>query len=408
MGRLIPYGRQAISQDDIDAVVAVLQSDLLTQGPAVPAFEAALCALTGAPHAIVVSSATAALHVACLALGVGPGDRVWTSPNSFVASANCALYCGAEVDFVDIDPRTLNLCPQALAQKLALAASSGQIPKLVIPVDFAGRPSELGAYRQLADQYGFFLIEDASHAVGAIRQKAPLGAQAAADITVFSFHPVKIVTTAEGGALLTHCDNLAHKLRLLRSHGITRDLPPETFAAHGPWWYEQHALGFNYRMTDLQAALGTSQLRRIEAFAMRRREISAYYDQQFAPEADEGKLILPAADAEGDQSALHLYPIQVLDRARAETDNEAETGASAPVQPRRRQVFDALRAAGLGVNVHYIPIHLQPFWRARGFREGQFPVAERYYERAISLPLHPSLSDADLAFVVQAVRAALA
>jgi UDP-4-amino-4,6-dideoxy-N-acetyl-beta-L-altrosamine transaminase len=397
---LIPYGRQAISQDDIDAVVAVLQSDLLTQGPAVPAFEAALCALTGAPHAIVVSSATAALHVACLALGVGPGDRVWTSPNSFVASANCALYCGAEVDFVDIDPRTLNLCPQALAHKLALAASIGQIPKVVIPVDFAGRPSELGAYRQLADQYGFFLIEDASHAVGAIRQKAPLGAQAAADITVFSFHPVKIVTTAEGGALLTHCDNLSRKLRLLRSHGITRDLPPETFAAHGPWWYEQQTLGFNYRMTDLQAALGTSQLRRIEAFAKRRREISAYYDQQFAREVDEGKLILPAADAEGDQSALHLYPIQVLE--------SAPPAPAVPVQPRRRQVFDALRAAGLGVNVHYIPIHLQPFWRARGFREGQFPVAERYYERAISLPLHPSLSDADLAFVVQAVRTALA
>jgi dTDP-4-amino-4,6-dideoxygalactose transaminase len=244
--------------------------------------------------------------------------------------------------------------------------------------------------------------------VGATRQKAPLGAQAAADITVFSFHPVKIVTTAEGGALLTHCDNLAHKLRLLRSHGITRDLPPETFAAHGPWWYEQHALGFNYRMTDLQAALGTSQLRRIEVFAKRRREIRAYYDQQFAPEVEEGDLILPAPDAEGDQSALHLYPIQVLDRARARTNTEAETGASAPVQPRRRQVFDALRAAGLGVNVHYIPIHFQPFWRARGFREGQFPVAERYYERAISLPLHPSLSDADLAFVVQAVRAALA
>ena len=408
MGRLIPYSRQAISQDDIDAVVAVLQSDLLTQGPAVPAFEAALCALTGAPHAIVISSATAALHVACLALGVGPGDRVWTSPNSFVASANCALYCGAEVDFVDIDPRTLNLCPQALAHKLAQAASSGQIPKVVIPVDFAGRPSELGAYRQLADQYGFFLIEDASHAVGAIRQKAPLGAQAAADITVFSFHPVKIVTTAEGGALLTHCDNLSRKLRLLRSHGITRDLPPETFAAHGPWWYEQQTLGFNYRMTDLQAALGTSQLRRIEAFAKRRREISAYYDQQFAPEVEEGDLILPAPDAEGDQSALHLYPIQVLDRARARNNTEAETGASVPAQPRRRQVFDALRAAGLGVNVHYIPIHLQPFWRARGFREGQFPVAERYYDRAISLPLHPSLSDADLAFVVQAVRAALA
>jgi len=408
MGRLIPYSRQAISQDDIEAVVAVLQSDLLTQGPAVPAFEAALCALTGAPHAIVISSATAALHVACLALGVGPGDRVWTSPNSFVASANCALYCGAEVDFVDIDPRTLNLCPQALALKLAQAASSGQIPKVVIPVDFAGRPSELGAYRQLADQYGFFLIEDASHAVGAIRQKAPLGAQAAADITVFSFHPVKIVTTAEGGALLTHCDNLSRKLRLLRSHGITRDLPPETFAAHGPWWYEQQTLGFNYRMTDLQAALGTSQLRRIEAFAKRRREISAYYDKQFAREVEEGDLILPTADADGDQSALHLYPIQVLDRARPQTNTKAETGASAPVQPRRRQVFDALRAAGLGVNVHYIPIHLQPFWRARGFREGQFPVAERYYERAISLPLHPSLSDADLAFVVQAVRAALA
>ena len=395
---MIPYGRQDISQDDIDAVVAVLKSDFLTQGPAVPAFEAALCALTEAPHAIAVSSATAALHIACLALEVGPGDRVWTSPNSFVASANCAVYCGADVDFVDIDPKTLNLCPQALAEKLALAAPAGQLPKVVIPVDFAGRPADLAAYRQLANQYGFFLIEDASHAVGAKRQKAPLGAQAAADITVFSFHPVKIVTTAEGGALLTHRDNLSRKLRLLRTHGITRDLAPETFAAHGPWWYEQHALGFNYRMTDLQAALGTSQLRRIDAFIERRRGICGYYDQQLAREVDEGKLILPAPDAPGDQSALHLYPIQVLDT----------TPAANAHPPRRRQVFDALRAAGIGVNVHYIPIHLQPFWRARGFHEGQFPAAERYYERAISLPMHPSLSDADLATVVQAVRAALA
>jgi UDP-4-amino-4,6-dideoxy-N-acetyl-beta-L-altrosamine transaminase len=380
---MIPYGRQQIAAEDVEAVRAVLASDFLTQGPAVPAFEQAVACYVGAPHAVAVNSATSALHVACIALGVGPGDLVWTSPNSFLASANCARYCGADVDFVDIDPVDLNMSVAALREKLAQAQAAGRLPKVVIPVDFAGRSAQLGPMRELADAYGFALVEDASHAIGATYRGRHVGGHGLADVTVFSFHPVKIITTAEGGLALTHRPELARRMELARAHGMTREPSEMSGTPDGPWYYEQQSLGYNYRLTELQAALGTSQLRRIETFLARRHAIRAQYDEAFAALP----LVLPAPDAEG-RSALHLYPVQL-------------------VQHDRRAVFEGLRARGLGVNVHYIPIHTQPYYRALGFRRGDFPAAEAYYERAITLPLHAGLSDADVAAVIAAVRAEL-
>jgi UDP-4-amino-4,6-dideoxy-N-acetyl-beta-L-altrosamine transaminase len=380
---MIPYGRQQIAAEDVEAVRAVLASDFLTQGPAVPAFEQAVACYVGAPHAVAVNSATSALHVACIALGVGPGDLVWTSPNSFLASANCARYCGADVDFVDIDPVDLNMSVAALREKLAQAQAAGRLPKVVIPVDFAGRSAQLGPMRELADAYGFALVEDASHAIGATYRGRHVGGHGLADVTVFSFHPVKIITTAEGGLALTHRPELARRMELARAHGMTREPSEMSGTPDGPWYYEQQSLGYNYRLTELQAALGTSQLRRIETFLARRHAIRAQYDEAFAALP----LVLPAPDAEG-RSALHLYPVQL-------------------VRHDRRAVFEGLRARGLGVNVHYIPIHTQPYYRALGFRRGDFPAAEAYYERAITLPLHAGLSDADVAAVIAAVRAEL-
>lgn len=384
---MIPYGRQQISADDVEAVRAVLGSDFLTQGPAVPAFERAVADYVGAPHAVAVNSATSALHVACLALGLGPGDLAWTSPNSFLASANCALYCGADIDFVDIDPHDLNLSVPALRRKLADAAARGRLPKLLIPVDFAGRPADLQPMRELADRYGFAIVEDASHAIGATYRGHKVGGHGWADITVFSFHPVKIITSAEGGMAVTHRPELARHMELARSHGMTRDPSQMRGNPHGPWYYEQVALGWNYRMTDLQGALGTSQLTRIEAFLARREAIRARYDQAFAPLP----LRLPPPDRDG-RSALHLYPIQLAPQAGHD----------------RRAVFDDLRSRGIGVNVHYIPIHTQPWYRALGFRDGDFPAAEAYYARAITLPLHAGMTDADTEAVIAAVQAALA
>jgi UDP-4-amino-4,6-dideoxy-N-acetyl-beta-L-altrosamine transaminase len=371
----------------VEAVRAVLASDFLTQGPAVPAFEQAVARYVGAPHAVAVNSATSALHIACIALGVGPGDLVWTSPNSFIASANCARYCGADVDFVDIDPRDLNMSVAALREKLARARAAGRLPKVVIPVDFAGRSARLGPMRELADEYGFAIVEDASHAIGATYRGAHVGGHGLADVTVFSFHPVKIITTAEGGLALTHRPELARRMELARSHGMTREPGEMTGEPDGPWYYEQLSLGYNYRLTDVQAALGTSQLRRIEAFLARRHEIRARYDEALAALP----LVLPPPDAEG-RSALHLYPVQLAPAVRRE----------------RRAVFEGLRARGIGVNVHYIPIHTQPYYRALGFRRGDFPAAEAYYARALTLPLHAGMTDADVDTVVAAVRAELA
>ncbi|WFP50625.1 UDP-4-amino-4,6-dideoxy-N-acetyl-beta-L-altrosamine transaminase [Methylomonas sp. EFPC3] len=387
MTAFIPYGRQDISEADIQAVIDVLKSDFLTQGPAVPAFETAVSEYCGARHAIAVNSATSALHIACLALGVGPGDVVWTSPITFVASANCALYCGAKVDFVDIDPRTYNLSVAALEQKLQGAERDGKLPKVVIPVHLCGQSCEMAAIHALSEKYGFKIIEDASHAIGGKYRNQPIGNCRYADITVFSFHPVKIITTAEGGMALTNDAELADKLALLRSHGITRDPAQMTHQADGPWYYQQIALGYNYRMTDIQAALGLSQLSRLDEFVANRQCLAARYDSLLSALPVE----IPWQHPDN-YSALHLYPIRIAEVVSAYS---------------RLSVFEGLRAAGIGVNVHYIPVHLQPYYRRMGFQPGDFPEAERYYRAAISLPLYATLSEANQDRVIEALRGQL-
>ncbi|WP_225747832.1 UDP-4-amino-4,6-dideoxy-N-acetyl-beta-L-altrosamine transaminase [Eikenella sp. Marseille-P7795] len=383
---MIPYGKQTISEADIAAVVRVLQSDFLTQGPQVPAFEGSLKAYCGAAHAVAVNSATSALHLACLALGLGKGDTLWTTPITFTASANCARYCGADVDFVDIDPHTLNLSPAALEAKLKAAQISGSLPKIVVPVHFAGEPCDMAAIHALSQQYGFKIIEDASHAIGGSYCGGKIGNCEYSDITVFSFHPVKIITTAEGGAALTNRPELAAKLALLRSHGITRNPEEMVGESDGAWYYQQIDLGYNYRMTELQAALGVSQMTRIDEFVSRRQELAARYDRLLA----HLPLILPQRNPQN-RSALHLYPVQVL----------PESGKT------RRQVFDFLRQHGIGANVHYIPVHTQPYYRQHfGFQTGDFPAAEAYYAGAISIPLYFGLTEAEQDKVVQTLEAA--
>ncbi|MGY2169319.1 UDP-4-amino-4,6-dideoxy-N-acetyl-beta-L-altrosamine transaminase [Pseudomonas gingeri] len=380
----IPYGCQSIEQADIDAVVEVLKSPWLTQGPTIPRFEAALAEHCQADFAVAVCNATAALHIACLAAGLGPGDRLWTSPNTFVASANCGRYCGAEVDFVDIDPSTLNLDARLLAHKLEAAAVTGRLPKVVVAVAFAGQSCDMRAIAGLAEQYGFILIEDASHAVGASYLGRPVGCGAHAAMTIFSFHPVKIITSAEGGMVLTNSAELAERLRRLRSHGITGDPAQMKVPEHGLWYYQQLELGFNYRMTDLHAALGLSQTARLDSFVARRRELAARYNRLLA----DLPLTLPVAQA-GAESAWHLYVVRLqLDR----------------VKVTQRDVFETLRAAGIGVNLHYIPVHLQPYYREQGFKDGDFPEAERYFSEAISLPLFPLLTEEQQDYVVEQLR----
>jgi len=382
----IPYGRQQIGEEDVQAVVDVLRSNFLTQGPAVPAFERAVAARCGAAHAVAANSATSALHLACMALGVGTGDVVWTSPITFVASANCARYCGAAVDFVDIDPRTYNMSASALGEKLARAEKADRLPKVVIPVHLTGQSCDMEAIGVLARRYGFRVIEDASHAIGGTYRGAPIGNCRYSDITVFSFHPVKIITTGEGGLATTNDPALARRMDLLRSHGITRDAAEMTREPDGPWYYQQVALGFNYRMTDIQAALGRSQLLRIDEWIARRHQIADAYDHDLAALP----LTTPYRSPEG-RSALHLYVVLLGDGSGK----------------RRRQVFEALRAGGVGVNVHYIPVHLQPDFAGFGLREGNFPVAEDYYRRTLSLPMFPGLTDEQHGRVVDLLRGAL-
>lgn len=377
---MIPYGRQNISEEDISAVVEVLRSDFLTQGPAVPRFEAAVAEYVGARHAVACSNATAALHMACMALGVGPGDIVWTSPNTFVASANCALYCGASVDFVDIDPVTWNMSPAALEEKLRAAEREGRLPKVVIPVHFSGEPCDMAAIGALAKRYGFRVIEDAAHAIGAAYPGGKVGDCRHSDIVVFSFHPVKIITTGEGGLALTNDPEIASRLNLARSHGITRDPELMQGEPHGPWYYEQIGLGFNYRMTDMQAALGLSQMARLEEFLERRQQIADAYDAALA-----GLPLTTPYRNPASRSALHLYVV------RLGLDGIAKG---------HRQVFEELRASGIGVNLHYIPVYLQPHYRSLGFAPGHCPEAERYYAEAISLPIFATLSDTDQRFVI--------
>lgn len=382
---MIPYGRQEIIQADIDAVIAVLRSDFLTQGPTVPQFEQAIADYCGVRHAVAMNSATSALHVACLALGLGAGDVLWTSPISFVASANCALYCGASVDFVDIDPLTYNLSVPALAEKLAQAEKLGRLPKIVVPVHLCGQSCDMAAIHQLAQQYGFKVIEDASHAIGGRYRDLPVGNCAYSDITVFSFHPVKIITTAEGGMAVTNQPALAERMALLRSHGITRDPALMTHEPDGPWYYQQIALGFNYRMTDVQAALGLSQLSRLDEYVTERHAKVAYYNQALA----DLPIVLPWQHPDT-YSAFHLYVM------RLQLD---QIGVS------HRQVFEALRAAGVGVNLHYIPIYSQPYYQQQGIAgAAHYPQAELFYQTAITLPLYPNLSREQQEQVVVAIR----
>jgi UDP-4-amino-4,6-dideoxy-N-acetyl-beta-L-altrosamine transaminase len=381
---MIPYGRQHITSEDEAAVLAALRSDWITQGPAIPRFEQALAARVAAAHGVAVCNATAGLHIACLALDLGPGDRLWTSPNTFVASANCGLYCGATVDFVDIDPLSLNMSVPALEAKLRTAEASGSLPKVVVPVHFAGQSCDMQAIHRLGQRYGFRIIEDASHAVGGSYLGQPVGNGAFSDLTVFSFHPVKIITTAEGGMVMTNDATVAARLERLRSHGITRDAALMDAQPEGPWVYEQIELGLNYRLTDLQAALGFSQLSQLERSVARRHEIARRYDAELA-----GLPLTTPWQSPDAHSALHLYPIQV-DAARS------------PLT--RRQLFDGLRAAGIGVNVHYIPVHTQPHYRRLGFAPGQFPAAEAYYAQAVSLPMFPTLTEAQQGEVIAALH----
>ena len=370
---MIPYGRQDINQQDINAVVEVLKSDFLTQGPQVPAFEQAIIDACDAKYAVAVNSATSALHIACLALGLGNDDWLWTTPNTFVASANCALYCGAKVDFVDIDPRTYNLCAKQLEKKLIAAQKVGKLPKIVIPVHFSGQSCDMQAIHELAKKYGFSIIEDASHAIGGKYKGEPIGNSRYSDITVFSFHPVKIVTTAEGGMAVTNNAKLAEQLDLLRSHGITRDEELMTKAADGPWYYQQIELGYNYRMTELQAALGLSQMQRLEAFVIKRHELASRYDNLL----QDLPITLPWQHPDS-YSARHLYVI----RLQLEQINITHL-----------DVFNALRAAGIQANLHYIPVHMQPYYQKMGFASGQFPEAEKYYKEAISIPLFSAMTE---------------
>ncbi|TVO60258.1 UDP-4-amino-4,6-dideoxy-N-acetyl-beta-L-altrosamine transaminase [Denitromonas ohlonensis] len=385
MSGFVPYGRQQIRAEDVEAVVRVLRSDFLTQGPVVPAFEAAIATHCSVAHAVAVNSATSALHIACLALGVGPGDRVWTSPITFVASANCALYCGATVDFVDVAPDTGNLCIEQLEQRLVQAQRGGQLPKVVIPVHLCGRSCDMKAIRALSQRFGFSVIEDASHAIGAHYDDQPVGSCRYSDVTVFSFHPVKIITTAEGGVAVTADPAIAERMARLRSHGITRDPALMTGEPDGPWYYQQIELGFNYRMTEMQAALGLSQMDRLETFIAARHRIARRYDELLAGLP----LERPPSDASGSRSALHLYPI----RLNPDLD--------------RRRVFETLRSHQIGVNVHYIPVYLQPFYAKHGFRPGHCPSAEAYYLRIISLPMFPDLSDNDQTRVVDILKDAV-
>ena len=384
---MIPYGRQDISQADIDAVVEVLRSDFLTQGPTVPRFEEAVAQYCSAHHAVAVNSATSALHIACLALDLGSGDWLWTSPNTFVASANCALYCDAKIDFVDIDPHTYNMSVECLKEKLEQAEKESRLPKIVVLVHFAGQPCDMPGIHALSQEYGFKIIEDASHAIGASYSNIKVGACVHSDITVFSFHPVKIITTGEGGMALTNNDELASRMRHLRAHGITSDKDlMHTRPDNEIWNYQQIELGFNYRMTDIQAALGLSQMQRLDEFVSRRHEIAERYDLELRS--------LPIAtpyQVLSAYSSYHLYPIRI---------NEAESGKT------QRQVYDALWESGVAANLHYIPVHRQPYYEKLGFSMGDFPEAEQFHREVISLPMFPAISLAEQNSVIESLKRA--
>jgi UDP-4-amino-4,6-dideoxy-N-acetyl-beta-L-altrosamine transaminase len=385
---MIPYGRQYISQADIDAVVDVLRSDWITQGPAVPRFEQVVAAYVGVEHGVAVNSATSALHIACLALGVAPGDYVWTSPNTFVASANCALYCGASVDFVDVDERTYNMSIRALADKLLIAKDNGRLPKVVIPVHYSGQSCDMAGIRALSKEYGFKVIEDASHAIGGKYRNEAIGNCRYSDITIFSFHPVKIITSGEGGMAMTSCNQLASIMRQLRSHGLTTErtvMHPRSDSEI--WNYQQTALGFNYRMTDIHAALGLSQSAHLDEFVLNRHKIAERYDQALA----NLPVILPWQQDDA-LSSYHLYPIRI---------RQADCGRT------QRQIYEAFIEAKVGVNIHYIPVYRQPYYEALGFAAGYCPESEAFHREAISLPIFPRLTESEQDYVINVLKNAL-
>jgi UDP-4-amino-4,6-dideoxy-N-acetyl-beta-L-altrosamine transaminase len=383
----IPYGKQDINQADIDAVIEVLKSDYLTQGPAIDRFERAVADYCSVKYAVAVASATAGLHIASLSAGLGDGDLLWTVPNTFVASANCGLYCGAKVDFVDIDPKTYNLSISKLTEKLALAAELGKLPKIIIPVHFAGQSCDMVAIDKLSQQYGFKVIEDAAHGIGGRYRNRPIGCCEFSDLTVFSFHPVKIITTAEGGMVLTNRQDLYEKLIRLRTHGITRDPRFMQKESDGSWYYEQLELGYHYRMTDLQAALGVSQMDRLNAFVKRRHELVESYNTKLKDLPVTTPYYHPDT-----YPSWHLYVIR-LDLER--------------IKRSHREIFESLRSAGIGVNLHYIPVHTQPYYRGLGFKWGDYPAAEQYYREAISLPLYSGLTDVQQDRVVALLQEAI-
>lgn len=380
MRKFIPYGRQHITEEDIQSVVEVLNSDFLTQGPVVPLFENELSKITKSSYGTAVNSATSGIHISCLALGVNPGDIVWTVPNSFVSTANSALFCGAKIDFVDIDSNTFNMSTEALRQKLIFARDQCCLPKVIIPVHFSGEPCDMKAVKELSQEFGFKIIEDASHAIGGHFDGNPIGSCQYSDITVFSFHPVKLVTSGEGGAVMTNCAELDQKLKLLRSHGVTREKDMMRYPRDDGWYYEQILLGFNYRMTDIHAALGLSQLSRLSNYVEKRHEIATIYDHEFADTDIQLSLRNP-----NNKSALHLYVVLVDSKSHM-------------------SIFKALREKNIGVNLHYIPIHTHPYYRTLGFKWGDFPNAENYYKRAISLPIFPSMSKDEQEFTIQTVK----
>jgi len=384
---MIPYGRQQISEEDIEAVVEVLRSNFLTQGDVVPKFEKAVCEYTGTSYGIAVNSGTSALHLACLALGLGEGDTLWTSPITFVASANCALYCGAKVDFVDIDPETFNMCEGALSLKLEKAEREGRLPKVVIPVHFGGLPCDMEVINQLAEKYKFHVIEDACHAIGGRYKNNPIGSCSHSVATVFSFHPVKNMTTGEGGMVVTNNRALASKIALLRGHGITRSQADMTHESDGDWYYQQIDLGFNYRMTDLQAALGISQLKRLDSFVARRHEIAELYDEGLS-----GVDVKSQCRTNESYSGQHLYVIRLQDNKDRKN---------------HRLIFEELRRKGIGVNLHYIPVHMQPWYLRMGFKQGDFVESEEYYKDAISLPMYQDLSDIQVQQVIDTLKKVL-
>ncbi len=384
---MIPYGRQSINKSDVDSVISVFKSDYLTQGEVLPRFERAVARYCGANYSVAVNSATSALHIACLALGLGRGDWLWTSPITFVASSNCGLYCGANIDFVDIDLQSYNLCPKELKNKLQVAKRKGVLPKVLVVVHFSGQPCKMEEVHKLSLQFGFKIIEDASHAIGARYKNFPVGNCKYSDVTVFSFHPVKIITTGEGGMSLTNNVELFNKMKLFRSHGITRDTSQMIGNSDGDWYYQQIQLGFNYRMTEIQAALGLSQMDRLDDFILKRHDIAQRYDKMML----DFPLITPKQDVNS-FSSFHLYIIR-LDLSK--------------IKKTRKQVFNYLRESGIGVNVHYVPVHLQPYYKSMGFRRGDFPKAESYYMNSISLPLFPDLKESEQDKIIKVLERVL-